>query len=403
MKRYRILAAAVVMQMCLGATYAWSVFVLPLKQITGILQGTAQLPFSLFYFAFPATMIITGTLLPRIGPRRCAMVGGLLFGGGWMMAALGKFHFTFTVLGIGLMAGIGVGFAYIVPIATCVRWFPRHKGLVTGVAVAGFGGGAAMVSQGGGMLMQSFGMSPYGAFCVLGALFLVLVVIAGSQMEHPPHDAAAESPSVSIVDMLNDRAFGLLYMAMFAGLAAGFAVNANMKELYGAAGVQAGVKAVALFALANAAGRITWGWLFDRRRSTLILKVNLLFQALVLLLHGQILQSGTGLMIFAGLSGFNYGGILVLYASAAAERWGSQRISQVYGWLFSANIPAAVAPIVAGISFDRLGSFSPVLWGIGGLMAVGTVALGMGVRLNARHDEQHKSNQNVGSAQAKPN
>lgn len=82
MKRYRILAAAVVMQMCLGATYAWSVFVLPLKQVTGFLQGWAQLPLALFYFAFPATMIVTGTLLPRIGPRRCAVTGGLLFGGG---------------------------------------------------------------------------------------------------------------------------------------------------------------------------------------------------------------------------------------------------------------------------------------------------------------------------------
>ena len=93
------------MQMCLGATYAWSVFVLPLKQATGILQATAQLPFSLFYFAFPATMMVTGSLLPRIGPRRCAVIGGLVFGGGWMMAALGSVHIAFTTLGIGLMAG----------------------------------------------------------------------------------------------------------------------------------------------------------------------------------------------------------------------------------------------------------------------------------------------------------
>lgn len=99
LKRYRILAAAIVMQMCLGATYAWSVFVLPPKQTTGILQGTAQLPFSLFYFAFPATMIITGTLLPRIGPRRCAVIGGLLFGAGWLLASLGRYDFGFTVLG----------------------------------------------------------------------------------------------------------------------------------------------------------------------------------------------------------------------------------------------------------------------------------------------------------------
>jgi OFA family oxalate/formate antiporter-like MFS transporter len=260
-----------------------------------------------------------------------------------------------------------------------------------------------MVSQAGGVLMQTMGMTPFGAFLVLGVLFLMLVVSAGSQMEHPPHDDVAGGVSVSVADILKDRAFGLLYVAMFAGLAAGFAVNANMKELYGEAGVQAGVRAVALFALANAAGRIVWGWLFDQRRSTLILKANLLFQALVLLLHGHILQSGTGLMVFAGLSGFNYGGILVLYASAAAERWGSQRISQVYGWLFSANIPAAVAPIVAGVTFDRLGSFSPVLWGIGGLMVAGTLALGLGVHLKGRPENKNQSNQCVEPSRAGSN
>jgi OFA family oxalate/formate antiporter-like MFS transporter len=116
-----------------------------------------------------------------------------------------------------------------------------------------------------------------------------------------------------------------------------------------------------------------------------------------------MLQSGAGLMLFAGLSGFNYGGILVLYASAAAECWGSQRISQVYGWLFSANIPAAVAAILAGMAFDRLGSFSPVLWGIGGLLVLGALALGTGVRLNAWHDEQNQLNPSVGSVSAKLN
>ena len=62
--------------------------------------------------------------------------------GGW-----GNIHFSFTVLGIGLLGGVGVGFAYLVPIATCILWFPRHRGLVTGIAVAGFGGGAALIAQ----------------------------------------------------------------------------------------------------------------------------------------------------------------------------------------------------------------------------------------------------------------
>ena len=395
MKRYRILVAAVVMQMCLGATYAWSVFVLPLKQISDILQGTAQLPFSLFYFAFPATMIATGTLLPKIGPRRCAVVGGLLFGGGWMLAAMGRFHFTFTILGIGLMAGIGVGFAYIVPIATCVRWFPRQKGLVTGIAVAGFGGGAALVSHAAGTLMDTIGMSPFGTFGLLGILFLLLVALAGVVMENPPDSSVVVQPRLPVTGVLRDRAFVFLYLAMFAGLAAGFAVNANMKELYAGTGVQAGINAVAAFALANAAGRITWGWIFDRGRSTVILQINLLLQAALLMLHGLILRSETGLLAFAALAGFNYGGILVLYASAAAEKWGSDRLSQIYGWLFSANIPAALSPIVAGVCFDRLGSFSTVLWGIGGLMACGAIALGMGGSLRNPNESYSKLNRSV--------
>jgi MFS transporter, OFA family, oxalate/formate antiporter len=383
LKRYRILAAAIVMQMCLGATYAWSVFVLPLKQTTGILQGTAQLPFSLFYFAFPATMIITGTLLPRIGPRRCAVIGGLLFGAGWLLASLGRYNFGFTVLGIGLLAGIGVGFAYIVPIATCVRWFPRQKGLVTGIAVAGFGGGAALVSQVAGYLLANLAIGPFDTFRLLGVAFMLLVSLAGLCMENPSAVHAVAGRRLPIGVVLRDRAFVFLYLAMAVGLAAGFAVNANMKELLDGASVQAGVRAVAFFALANAAGRITWGWIFDRSRSIVVLKANLLLQAVLLLLHTAVLQSEAGLALFAVLSGFNYGGILVLYASAAAEKWGSERLSQVYGWLFSANIPAAASPIVAGMVFDHLGSFSLVFWGIGGLMTCGALVLGQSGRIQS--------------------
>jgi OFA family oxalate/formate antiporter-like MFS transporter len=222
-------------------------------------------------------------------------------------------------------------------------------------------------------------------------------------MENPPGSGGAVQRRLPVTDVLRDRSFVFLYLAMFAGLAAGFAVNANMKELYSGTGVQAGVKAVAAFALANAAGRITWGWLFDRGRSTLILQVNLLLQAALLLLHGLILCSDNGLLAFASLAGFNYGGILVLYASAAAERWGGEHIGQIYGWLFSANIPAAVSPIVGGIAFDRTGSFSPVLWGIGGLMACGAIALGMGVSLANRDESNCILNQTVANSNTHAN
>ena len=102
------------------------------------------------------------------------------------LAGFGANHFGFTIIGIGLIGGVGAGLAYIVPIATCIRWFPKRKGLVTGIAVAGFGGGAAFVSQAAGMMINSMGKSPFEAFTLFGMTFLILVSIAGSVMKNPP-------------------------------------------------------------------------------------------------------------------------------------------------------------------------------------------------------------------------
>jgi len=362
LKRYVILIASVAMQMCLGATYSWSVYVQPLKDSTGLLQGPVQLPFTLFYFAFPVTMIFSGQLLPRLGPRICAVGGGLLFGCGWIVAGWGNDLFLFTMLGIGLMAGVGVGFAYIVPIATCIRWFPDRKGLVTGVAVAGFGGGAALVSQIGAWLMTVQEATPFATFQILGIAFMVLVGGAGLCMQYPPDTHMGKPPAVSLGRIISQRDFRRLYLAMGCGLAAGFTVNANLKELFIGGSLAAGVTAVGLFALANAAGRITWGWLFDRLGGRAMVSANLLSQALVLLLAPWVLVSSWGLLLFAGLTGFNYGGVLVLYASSVAHRWGSAALGQVYGLLFSANVPAALAPLLAGLLFDATDSFTPALY-----------------------------------------
>lgn len=370
MYRYVILIASVMMQICLGATYSWSVYVHPLRALTGLMQGPVQLPFTFFYFAFPLTMIFTGQWLPRLGPRRCAVTGGLLFGGGWLLAGLGGTHFGFTVLGIGLLAGIGAGFAYIVPIATCIRWFPDHKGLVTGIAVAGFGGGAAMVSQIGAFLMRANDMTPFQTFQALGFLFVVLVPLAGWCMQDPPGTRPAATHGAAWRSIILRPGFSILYLAMGFGLAAGFTVNANLKELFGGSSVAAGVSAVSAFALANAAGRIAWGWLFDRLRGGYTVSVNLLLQAAVFLSAPWILGSDSGLILFAALSGFNYGGVLVLYASSVAHRWGSESVGQVYGMLFSANVPAALAPLAAGLIFDMTGGFTVALWSLSVLLTV---------------------------------
>lgn len=378
--KYVVLISAVLMQMCLGATYSWSVYVQPLKVLSGLQQGPVQIPFTVFYFIFPLSMLIAGNVLSKVGTRRSAMIGGLLFGGGWIVASLGHHSFLFTILGIGVLSGIGAGMAYIVPIAVCIRWFPKNKGLVTGVAVAGFGGGAALVSQVGGWCMEALQFTPYETFLVLGAVFLVTVFTAGSTMKVPSHSSSMEVlKTLKIREVLSSPSFHLLYLAMFTGLAAGFAVNANLKEMFGGSGdlVRVGVIAVSLFALANAAGRVVWGTLFDRIMSRSAIQLNLYLQALTLVCAPLLLDSATGFYAVALLTGFNYGGVLVIYVSSASRIWGSENVGQVYGWLFSSNIPASLAPLLAGVVYDRYQNFDLVFNVLAVFLVCGGVLVGL--------------------------
>jgi OFA family oxalate/formate antiporter-like MFS transporter len=368
------------MQMCLGATYSWSVYVQPLKALSGLQQGPVQIPFTVFYFIFPLSMLIAGNMLAKVGTRRSAMIGGVLFGGGWIVASFGHHSFIFTILGIGALSGIGAGMAYIVPIAVCIRWFPKNKGLVTGVAVAGFGGGAALVSQVGGWCMDTLGFTPYQTFLLLGAVFLVTVFAAGSTMKTPSQSSNMRVlKTLKIRDVLSSPSFHLLYLAMFTGLAAGFAVNANLKEMFGGSGdlVRVGVIAVSLFALANAAGRVVWGTIFDRIMSRSAIQLNLYLQALTLVCAPLLLDSVTGFYAVALLTGFNYGGVLVIYVSSASRIWGSENVGQVYGWLFSSNIPASLAPLLAGVVYDRYQNFDLVFNVLAGLLVCGGVLVGL--------------------------
>ncbi len=356
--RYRVLLGAVLMQMCLGATYSWSVYVHPIREMTGLLQGPVQIPFTVFYFAFPAVTIVAGNILDRLGPQRSAVTGGLLFGSGWILAGQGHVHFILTVMGIGILGGIGVGLAYMVPISVGIRWFPRSRGLVTGVSVAGFGGGAALVSQAASLGMTRYNATPFEVLEALGAVFLILVVLAGSQMKYPTENANTRLKPLPISAIVTRKTFWILYVAMLAALAAGFAVNANLKELSRGHNLQTGVTAVSLFALANASGRILWGWICDRVPPVAVVCGNLLLQSAVLLGSAVILEKTGGPLNLALLTGLNYGGVLVIYAASAARLWGASHVGRVYGLIFSANIPAALSPILTGMAYDRTGSFA---------------------------------------------
>jgi len=256
----------------------------------------------------------------------------------------------------------------VVPIATCVLWFPDHKGLVTGIAVAGFGGGAALVSQVAHHLMEHVGLTPFATFRAIGLAAFLLIPLAGFFMRRPAGSEASARLVVRASEIVTQPVFRLLYFAMFAGLMAGFAVNANLKELRASTAAQAGVNAVGVFALGNALGRIVWGGLFDRMRSRTATASNLFAQAALLLGASWLLRTPAGLMALAALAGFNYGGVLVIYASTTARVWGAERVASIYGWLFSANALASFAPALAGRAYEHWGNFTLPLAVIAAIM-----------------------------------
>jgi OFA family oxalate/formate antiporter-like MFS transporter len=372
---YLVLIFAVIMQICLGATYSWSVYVKDLKTILNISQAEAQLPFSFFYFVFPATMIISGKILKKLGPSAATILGGALFGSGWIVSSFGYNNFILSIIGNGLIAGIGAGIAYIVPISTCIKWFPDKKGLITGIAVAGFGGGAALISFLGGSLISK-GWTPFDVFRLIGISFIILITISGFFMKNPSSEkVTSATPVLKYRELITNKQFLIIYFAMFAGLAAGFAVNANIKEFSKSATFNAGVSAVAFFALFNALGRISWGAFFDRFDYIKALQLNLLFQAIIMFFTPFILRTSFGLQLFAILTGLNYGGVLVMYAGTVAKIWGSDNVGMVYGLLFSSNIPGALAPVFAGYIYDKTGSFTIALDIIAIILILGIISL----------------------------
>ena len=141
LNRWYVVVGALLIQLCLGSIYAYSAFAKPLKADLGSSDLTNQLPFAFGLFFFAIIMVLAGRWQDRVGPKKVSLTGGIVLGAGLMLSSLANsievLYFTYGAIG-----GAGIGLAYVCPIAALVKWFPDKKGLISGVAVAGFGAGA---------------------------------------------------------------------------------------------------------------------------------------------------------------------------------------------------------------------------------------------------------------------
>src|SRR6201993_1774035 len=182
--RWVIAIAGVFLQIALGAVYAWSVFRAPLSKQFGWTISEVTLTFTISIFVLGVASFFGGLWLNREGPRVVAITGGILYGLGVFLASFSADRLWWLYLSYGLIGGTGLGFGYIVPVSVLVKWFPDRRGLITGIAVGGFGAGALITAPVATRLIQMVGVLP--TFAYLGIAYLIVTVISGSFMQNPP-------------------------------------------------------------------------------------------------------------------------------------------------------------------------------------------------------------------------
>lgn len=299
------------------------------------------------------------------------VVGGVVLGNEYV-GKLGELDSLFLLWGtVGFLAGAGVGFAYVCPIAALVKWFPEHKGLVSGLAVAGFGFGAYLFSQQWGALgfINDYGVTKF--FIVHGIVCLIGITGGAMLLRNPPGyepggTAAATGAGQAWQRTLKEPSFYVLWIMFFCAAVAGLGVIGIVKVFAGEQLVQAAkdagealdgagvktlmasaAKAVGVLAIFNALGRVIWGLLSDKIGRTPSFVAMFLLQAATMFLLGSM-TTEMSLVIAASFVGFNFGGAFALFPSATADLFGAKNLGANYGWVFTSYGIAGVVGIAAG-------------------------------------------------------
>ncbi len=351
--RWSVVFGAVLLQVCLGAIYSWSLFNQPLMDKFGWSNEEVYMTYSIAIFVFAFSTIISGRLQDKIGPRKVATIGGLLYGGGLILASfatsLPMLYFCYGVLG-----GAGVGFAYVCPLSTCVKWFPEKKGFITGIAVGAFGAGSLVFKSIIQHFLGTVGVSS--TFLYLGIIYLVLVVIGAQFLKLPEAStsnnktAAIEGVNLTVGEMIKEKSFYFIWVMFMLGCMPGLLVIGLAKDI----GIEmvgldpmVAANAVALIALFNAGGRLAWGTISDKLGRVEVVLVMFVLTA-VSLIALAVLPLNL-VLFFICLAGIacSFGGFLALFPTITGEFFGIKNLGANYGVIYQAyGVAAIIGPII---------------------------------------------------------
>jgi len=407
---------ALLIQLSLGAIYAWSVFAKPL-QTSGWSTSDTQWPFTVGLVVFALVMVYAGRMLHIFGPRKLTAAGGILLGIGYFLAGImGGDNFWPTLIGVGLLGGAGIGLGYVVPIAVGMQWFPDKKGLITGITVAGFGLGAMIwVKLAGtwGGLIADYGIGA--TFMIYGGIFMTLVLIGSLWMTFPPEyvppklDQKGSNFDFHSDEMIRTPQYWSIFFTFAIGATAGLMCIGLMKQFPSHALVASGMDnaladatagtAMVIFAFFNAIGRIGWGKVSDmighavhcdhrgRKTSLIIMTAS---QGLFVFTFPYVAGVEYTLYLFAALIGFNFGGNFALFPAITTDTFGHKFFGQNYGYVFLAyGLGGTIGPMLGGYLGD-MNNFllAFIITGIMSLIAAGIIST---VRIPTKKQEDKVS------------
>ncbi|MBM3214513.1 OFA family MFS transporter [Candidatus Poribacteria bacterium] len=458
--RWLVVVGALMIQMILGTVYAFSVFVEPFEQLFGWTRTQITTTGSITLAVFALTMIFAGILQDERGPRFTALwsagflgiafiaasqmgtllgiyiihgmvtIGAILLliqlvrlfegnrqsqlGDSLRQAIVGGTAVTSLLvaqkfitggpsdslwmlyLTYGLIGGAGIGLGYVSPIAACVKWFPYHRGLITGVAVAGFGAGSLIFAPSAQWTMERVGLSTF--FWIHGLVCMSGLTIGGLLLRNPPPGYEAPQrrsqkqaqPRTRPVprygelpweEVVRKWAFWRLWLMFTFAATAGLMTMSQLKPFatLNSLTPDEGIAMIQVFAVFNAAGRVGWGAISDRIGREWAMSLMFVLQAAMMVIVNG-LSGVAGLWLAASWIGFNFGGIFALFPSATADAFGTKGLGTNYGFVFTAyGVAGIMGPIVGARVYDATGQYTAAFL-FAGVLCIVAAAIAFGGR-----------------------
>ncbi len=395
--RWILVVIGLLINVCLGSIYAFSIFRKPLESLWGITSSQSGYPFMVFLTVFALTMPITGNLMAKWGPKHTAMLGGLLVGGGWIAASFST-DITILTLLYGVIGGAGAGIVYGCPIAVVAKWFPQKSGLAIGLTVMGFGVSALAVAPLLKAMIDNPTIGILNTFLYSGIVFLALITLLAQLLSFPPVDwrhtetntemvavVAAPTSNLSRQEMLKTRHFYALWTTYTIGCLAGLmAIGIASPMGTEVAKLDAGMAtlAVSLFAIFNGLGRPLFGAMTDKlgpRHTAMASFAMILSVSLLVSLFGQgnaVLYFFTFCILWMCL-----GGWLALAPTSTGIFFGKKHYAQNYGLIFTAyGAGAILGTLISGNIKDITGSYLGAFPIVSALAMIGMIVAAIGLK-----------------------